>query len=321
MLLLYGPEIVPNVRTGSSGKRGHQLVLLLFLAACGGSGGSRGALLCDGGGGSCQEDVGAADIPTGTGGRNTTETGTGGAGAGGSAHRDVEGASGGSTGGSAIDVGRDKGDAAGMDGARADANLDAPLDVDAKDGAEIDESQSHDSDVVGIDGVVVGVDGGMDAGRLQSRLEFRLLADREMTAKDAEMLPLDSLVLDSEPLLELDQIAYVRQSDRYYALYPSFDGDALRAKVAARIGSPEDQPRYMLFVNFGLPFIVLADGERVFLGGFLPGGSSFGISGPEIMTDLITKDGFRFTAVMGSLSALNDSRIVKVLTETGKLVP
>jgi hypothetical protein len=201
-----------------------------------------------------------------------------------------------------------------MDGAPGEVNLDTMFSTDERDSAAIDESPRDSADRFGIDSVVLGMDGGVDSGRPASRLEFRLLADPKIAAREAIYLPLESLVLAPEPLFDLDDIDFVRKSEWYYAFRPSFDGDALLAKIS--------DPHY-----FGLPFVVLADGERVFLGGIFlrQAGSSYPLPGPEIIADSTTRDGFYLSLILQDppvpVDARNDPRIITVLTETGKLVP
>ncbi len=75
----------------------------------------------------------------------------------------------------------------------------------------------------------------------------------------------------------------------------------------------------------GVPFVVEADGQRIYLGAFETSVSSIGIQGPEVMVEEIVNDGYpiypppSFNSLPPDLR--NDPRIVKVFTEAGKVIP
>jgi hypothetical protein len=70
-----------------------------------------------------------------------------------------------------------------------------------------------------------------------------------------------------------------------------------------------------------LPFVAVADGARIYLGTFLASLSSISPTGPNANVDDITSDGATLLAPWSGADPRNDDRILKALTETGKLVP
>jgi hypothetical protein len=83
----------------------------------------------------------------------------------------------------------------------------------------------------------------------------------------------------------------------------------------------------------GIPFVVEADGQRIYLGAFGTNLSSIGIYAPEVMVEDIANDGFAINPPPplpppsppatnpGSPDRRNDPRIVKVFTEAGLMIP
>ena len=62
-----------------------------------------------------------------------------------------------------------------------------------------------------------------------------------------------------------------------------------------------------------------ADGTRIYLGTFFASLSSIGPTGPNANVEDITSDGFTLRAPWSGMDPRNDDRILKALTETGKL--
>jgi len=114
-------------------------------------------------------------------------------------------------------------------------------------------------------------------------------------------------VLADRPLLDLNRIAYVEKATTKIGFNPGQKiGDSLRTQL----GTP-----------LGLPFVVVADGIRIYLGTFFASLSSIGPTGPNASVEDITSDGFTLLAPWRGADPRNDDRILKALTETGKLVP
>jgi hypothetical protein len=158
----------------------------------------------------------------------------------------------------------------------------------------------------------------MDYYDMRNRLGIWLLDDASTTAVAASQLPLDSLTLAAQPLISISYIEFVEQSTGWVALNSGmYSGDSLRGQLGQ--------------VNlYGLPFVVVADGARIYLGGFFPAISSVGIADPTVMVDNIngdgiTSDGFTINPPYLGPTPLsdprNDPRILKVLSETGRLAP
>jgi len=140
-----------------------------------------------------------------------------------------------------------------------------------------------------------------------NRFQVYLLHDPSLTALDAAQLALDSLVLATLPLLDLSRIAYVEQATTRIGLNP---GQKLGDSIHTELGHP-----------LGLPFVVVADGVRIYLGTFTSMVSSITPAGPYIMMDDITSDGLVIQPPWTGTDPRNDPRILQVLTEAGKLVP
>lgn len=71
----------------------------------------------------------------------------------------------------------------------------------------------------------------------------------------------------------------------------------------------------------GTPFVAVADGVRIYLGTFTAGLSSIPPIGPWAEVEEITSDEFVLHAPMTGSDLRNDERIIKALSERGKLVP
>ncbi|MBN2574463.1 MAG: hypothetical protein JXP73_07845 [Deltaproteobacteria bacterium] len=145
------------------------------------------------------------------------------------------------------------------------------------------------------------------SGESNRRFQLFLLKDSTLRSDGVASQPLDDLVLADSPVLDLNRIAYVEKATTKIGFNPGQKiGDTLRTQL----GTP-----------LGLPFVAVADGARIYLGTFLASLSSIGPSGPYADVEDITSDGFTLRAPWSGTDPRNDERILKALTETGKLVP
>jgi hypothetical protein len=139
------------------------------------------------------------------------------------------------------------------------------------------------------------------------RFQLFLLKDSTLRSDGVANQRLDDLVLADSPLLDLNRIAYVERATSKIGFNPGQKvGDTLRTQL----GTP-----------LGLPFVAVADGARIYLGTFYASLSSIPPAGPVANMEDITSDGFTLRAPWTGADPRNDERIIKALTETGKLVP
>jgi hypothetical protein len=139
------------------------------------------------------------------------------------------------------------------------------------------------------------------------RFQLFLLKDSTLRSDGVANQRLDDLVLADSPLLDLNRIAYVEKATTKIGFNPGQKiGDTLRTQL----GMP-----------LGLPFVAVADGARIYLGTFFASLSSVSPTGPNADVEDITSDGFALRAPLSGADPRNDERIVKALTETGKLLP
>ena len=139
------------------------------------------------------------------------------------------------------------------------------------------------------------------------RFQIYLLQDSSIGTLGAATLAIDSLVLAAQPLLDLSRIAYVEQATTRIGLNP---GQKLGDSIRSQLGQ-----------TLGLPFVVVVDGVRIYLGTFMSDISSIPPAGPVIVTDEITADGLAIQPPWTGTDPRNDPRIIQALTEAGKLVP
>ena len=141
------------------------------------------------------------------------------------------------------------------------------------------------------------------------RFQIFLLSDSTLRPDQVSGIPLDSLVLAQYPLLDLGSIAYVEESTDVIGLNPGAKiGDSLRTKLTS-------------LSIIAVPFVVLADGVRKFLGTFVSDVASATYPGPTIMIGTIQTDAMSLRHLDSPTDPLKDARIVSALTTTGKLVP
>ena len=139
------------------------------------------------------------------------------------------------------------------------------------------------------------------------RFQLFLLGDATLRVDDLTNQPLDALVLDTNPLLDLNKIAYIENSTFKIGLDPD---QGVLSSLRTKLGTP-----------LGTPFVAVANGARIYLGTFTAGLSSISPVGPFAMVDEFTSDGFVLHAPMSGTDTRFDTRILKALSERGKLVP
>lgn len=105
-----------------------------------------------------------------------------------------------------------------------------------------------------------------------SELGIYLLADEKVNAEDVLKLKLDEIPLQKKPLFTLDDFVCYSWEDHWFKLTP----DALKRLPQAN--TPEKRMS-------GIPFVLLANGERIYLGGFWTHLSSASFPNPAIVSD------------------------------------
>jgi hypothetical protein len=136
-----------------------------------------------------------------------------------------------------------------------------------------------------------------------------LLADSAIPAEQALQVPIGSLALAAEPAVGLKSLAYY-DLQQHSAHWDSWYSSPWLLTQLPPIGV------------HGLPFVMVADGERVYVGAFTSLMSSVQVNAPTILVETMTDGEFRLEAPPASVpDPRADWRIVKVLTETMKLVP
>lgn len=148
----------------------------------------------------------------------------------------------------------------------------------------------------------------------QNRFEVRLLADPDMNAQQAAQVPLDSLPLASgDPIIHLLSLAWYESSTNT-GYWDSWYSSPWLVNQLPSVGV------------YGLPFVVLADGERIYLGAFVTAVSSVGLSMPTITVELMPDASFTIEpgypgGPAPSPDPRSDPRILDVLASSGKLAP
>ena len=138
------------------------------------------------------------------------------------------------------------------------------------------------------------------------RFEIFLLQDETLTTEDVENLPLNSLELGISPILDLVGISYYDRRSHELALAPFTYGNF----------------QYYLpdMTVSGIPFVVVVDGEKIFLGSFASVYSSVIAEVPMIYLDdyelmILELEWF------GEGEDPRDNQVIlDLLRETGKLV-
>lgn len=146
---------------------------------------------------------------------------------------------------------------------------------------------------------------------LPSPLDFFLLQDSTLTVDKAELVPLETLPLAPTAFLRLDQIDFVEKASHWIGVVPEY---AIIESLQKTLGHV---PLY------GTPFVIKVEGQALFLGAFMSFISSVGYRVPTVWVDEMVTDGFPLRAgpLTGGTDALDDARVVKVLTDAGRWVP
>ena len=145
----------------------------------------------------------------------------------------------------------------------------------------------------------------------ERRLAFYLLQDRSITAATAINVDIDSLELAATPLLDLGDIAYMEHIDARVGLNP---GQRIDTRIRSQVGTPD---------RAGLPFVVVADGARIYVGAFISSIDAPYQYGSNVILEDIKPDAFEIIGPPGELSMLgadrrDDPRIERVLADSGK---
>lgn len=139
------------------------------------------------------------------------------------------------------------------------------------------------------------------------RFQIFLLKDSTLRAGAVASQALDSLELADYPILDLSRIAYVEKATSKMGFNP---GQKYGDTLLTTLGTPLDRP-----------FVAVADGVRIYLGSFTSAISSIAPTGPYVYADEITADSLTVRAPVRGTDPRNDERIIKALSERGKLVP
>jgi hypothetical protein len=144
-----------------------------------------------------------------------------------------------------------------------------------------------------------------------SPLDFFLLKDSTLTADKANLLPLDTLPLAPTAFLKLDQIDFVDNASHWIGVVP---GRRTVENLQETLGNVPVA---------GTPFVIKVNGQALFLGAFMSPISSVILRVPTVMMDEMATDGFPVRAgyPTGGPDVLADSRVIKVLTDTGRWIP
>ena len=142
------------------------------------------------------------------------------------------------------------------------------------------------------------------------------LDDPDISADEAVDLPIDSLELYHNPLVDLGTLAYYDADDHTLV----FGG--WRSAEYVRNQLPDVGVR-------GLPFVVVVNGERIYLGAFYTMLSSIGFEYPVIIIDppvspndrLIIERNYAAEPPPGTPDPRSDPRLVELLHAAGKLKP
>ncbi|MGC4116159.1 MAG: hypothetical protein QM765_16580 [Myxococcales bacterium] len=145
----------------------------------------------------------------------------------------------------------------------------------------------------------------------QKRFALYLLADATMDAVQAASRDLAALTLAAEPLLDLYSLRYYEGADHRLA----FTMDMTMERLKSALGTVPLS---------GKPFVVVADGERIYLGAFWSPLSSSSPATPFVMLETSDTRGItieRRPQADTEPDVRTDARITRALRETGKLAP
>jgi len=140
-----------------------------------------------------------------------------------------------------------------------------------------------------------------------NRFAIYLLEDPRQTPNVLASTPLDSLVLVDHSLLDLGFIASVSQATGEVRIHGNGDIGRLISSLMENL--------------LLMPFVVEADGERIYLGNFIsPISSNLG-DGPMVDSMRMSADRFQIEKPHQGPDPRWDQRILKVLGEANRLVP
>jgi hypothetical protein len=142
------------------------------------------------------------------------------------------------------------------------------------------------------------------------------LQDPELTADEAAGMPLDSLELYHNPLIDLGTLAYYDAGDHTLVFGGWRTADYVRNQL------PEVGVR-------GLPFVVVVHGEPIYLGAFYTVLSSIGFEHPVIIIDppdgandrLVIERNYAAGPPPGTPDPRSDPGLFELLRAAGKLMP
>jgi hypothetical protein len=143
----------------------------------------------------------------------------------------------------------------------------------------------------------------------QARFQIFLLSDSSITQRQAIAQGLSAVQLTTYPVLDLSRIAYVSSSSNEIGFNP---GQKVGEMVLSAVKGS---------IIEGIPFVIVADSERITLGTFTSGASSISYGLPTIFVEKIKSDWLTFESDGESSSPLSNPRIVAALTATGTLIP
>jgi len=155
-----------------------------------------------------------------------------------------------------------------------------------------------------------------------SRLRFLSLKDTSIQVSSVEYKDIQTLDLATDPMMDLMDIDFVDLESATCGAHgaptcnwvglnlPFLSGTTLASKIPGTAPS--------------MPFVVEADGERIYLGVFQSINSAYAPRVARVGFEDIRDDGFPIyppPSTSAFTDLRNDPRIVKVLTEAGKLIP
>jgi hypothetical protein len=143
----------------------------------------------------------------------------------------------------------------------------------------------------------------------RNRLGIYELQDPKLPSSVLDSTPLDALVLEQYTLLDLGSIASIAQASGEVHTFGVLSIDEI---INRRMES---------LALLLLPFVVVADGERIYLGNFVsPLSSNLG-TGPMVDAGRMSAHRFQIEDPYQRPDPRWDPRILKVLEESGRLLP
>jgi hypothetical protein len=138
---------------------------------------------------------------------------------------------------------------------------------------------------------------------------FWLLKDKTTTADMAQNHPLDDLELAASPLVSMWNMDF-------------YDATSHTVHLTRGSNLSTDSPSLPEVPFYGLPFVVTANGKRVYLGSFMSSTSSYIPPIPTILDDDATDDSsFTIHPVVGQgVDFRSDAHLIQALHDASKLV-